>query len=175
MSEREPAGRTGSGDGLGSDKAAPQSPQNRLTAEFWLPQLGHLSTRATPQSPQKFLSSGLGLPQLGHRTSMVVCVAFNSPSTSSPPRATSTQRTISLARWLRQERPKQMLVSSVASRAAAYATQFMRGQVRIAAERIKRDFMTCLCKRCRPPVGTQANAVGLILVRSRIDWARLCR
>jgi hypothetical protein len=85
MSDREIAGRTGSGEGGLSDKAAPQSPQNRLAAEFWLPQLGHFSTRATPQSPQKFLSSRLGLPQLGHRTSMFVCVAFNSPFTSSPP------------------------------------------------------------------------------------------
>ena len=76
--------RTGSGGGLVADKAAPQLPQNLLPAEFWRPQLAQFSTSATPQSPQKFLSSGLSLPQFGHRTSVLVCVAVNSPFTSLP-------------------------------------------------------------------------------------------
>jgi hypothetical protein len=76
--------REGSGGRLVADKAVPQLPQYLLPAEFCRPQLGQVSASATPHSPQKFLSSGLSLPQFGHRTSVLVCVAVDSPFTSLP-------------------------------------------------------------------------------------------
>src|SRR6476619_3466057 len=93
--------RSGTGSAAGTagacgtaSRAAPQSPQNRLSAKFSLPQATHCHGSGVPQSPQNLLLVAAAAPQRGHimpwsfclsTTGKPLCACFQSIQFSGAP------------------------------------------------------------------------------------------